>query len=782
MIGNQIQPLEKLLAKSRRNGRELSLEEHSFDTAKAAELIFNLENRWGRNWCRFFGIVAAERERFLLNLKVASLLHDLGKANEDFYQAVTNFAAPPQTLRHEHVSALILFLPEVRNWLAQNPALDLDVITAAVLSHHLKASATREAEKYGWCAPRGKTTLALFLQHDEVKAVLKKIGEVAKLETDIPKLPATLWGAHSPYLEAWTNGMSVAKRFGRAVKNDPPRLSFLLAIKAGVIAADSAASGLWREGHSMEDWVNSVVHTTPLTQTALADAILNPRAAQISQRIKKQFAYKDFQTQTAAQGPRVLLLAACAAGKTLAAWKWAEAQIGQYEIGKVIFLYPTRGTATEGFRDYVGWAPEAEAALDHGTSGYELEAMQENPSDALKGKMLGLSEADERLYALGLWGRRYFSATVDQFLGFMEHQYNSMCKLPMLADCALIIDEVHSFDNRMFGTLLAFLKKFDLPVLCMTATLPPPRRDDLLDPEKGRLKLYRAEDDAELKKQAEHPRYLLQPVADENEAFDKAVSAYLKGQRVLWVVNTVARCQSLADRLADKLKDELKVEVEVLSYHSRFKLAHRQAVHKKTVAAFQQEDAPAIAVTTQVCEMSLDLDADVLLTEIAPVPSLVQRFGRANRHLKPQRQFAVLHTYKPEHDKPYFKDELEMAQKFLNTIGARDVSQAELATLLETHSVAEPAGDDSASFLESGYFATRSEFRDIDEFAFPCILDNEVETVIARGKNKKSYDGFVVNVPKGFIDLNAERPAELPKHLFVANHRRYNEQRGFLSE
>lgn len=766
------QAIQNLLAKSRRAGREdMTLQNHSLDTAKAAELIFNLEKRWGRNWCRFFGIAVAERERFLLNLKVAALLHDLGKANEDFYQAVTHFAAPAQTLRHEHISALILFLPEVRNWLAQNPALDLDVITAAVLSHHLKASTAFEAEKYGWCAPRGKMTLALYLQHGEVKAVLQKIGEVAKLETGIPKLPTTLWGAHSPYLEAWTNGMSVAKKFGRAVKNDPARLSFLLAIKAGVIAADSASSGLWREGHSMEDWVNSVVHTSSITQSALAEAILDPRAAQISQRRKETFTYKDFQKRTAEQGSRVLLLAACAAGKTLAAWKWAEAQVSQYEIGKVIFLYPTRGTATEGFRDYVGWAPEAEAALDHGTSGYELEAMQENPSDALKGKTLGLSEADERLYALGLWGRRYFSATVDQFLGFMEHQYNSMCKLPMLADCALIIDEVHSFDSRMFSTLVAFLKKFDLPVLCMTATLPPHRQREL---EAAGLKLYRAENDEELKKQAEHPRYRLQPVADENEAFDKAVAAYREGKRVLWVVNTVARCQSLANRLADTLCDE------VLSYHSRFKLAHRQAVHKKTVAAFQQEDAPAIAVTTQVCEMSLDLDADVLLTEIAPVPSLVQRFGRANRHLK--RQFAVLHTYKPEHDKPYFKDDIEMAQKFLNAIGARDVSQAELATLLETHSIPEPAGDDSASFLDSGYFATRGEFRDTDEFALPCILDDEVETVIARIKNKKSYDGFVVNVPKGFLDLKAERPAGLPNHLFVADHRRYNEHRGFLSE
>ena len=769
-----------LLAKSIRKSRSdpdkkitVSLQEHSFDTAKCAELIFRLDKRWGRNWCRFFRIVETDRERFLLNLKVAALLHDLGKANEDFYRAVTNFSAPPQTLRHEHISALLLFLPQFRSWLAQNSELDLDVITAAVLSHHLKASQNLDAENYGWCAPRGKQTLSLFLQHKEVHAILESIKKIGNLEGEIPELPNIAWGVYSPYQEAKASGLKAANSFRREIRKCPQRLSFLLAIKAGVIIADGAASGLVREEHSIEEWIEHIAHSEPITETALAKAILNPRAEQISQRIKKPFEYRDFQKHTAKQGSRVMLLAACAAGKTLAAWKWAEAQVSQYEIGKVIFLYPTRGTATEGFRDYVGWAPEAEAALDHGTSGYELEAMQENPSDAIRGKNHGLSEADERLYALGLWGRRYFSATVDQFLGFMEHQYNSMCKLPMLADCALIIDEVHSFDRKMFGTLLAFLKKFDLPVLCMTATLPPHRQRQLED---AGLKLYRASEDLELKKQEENPRYRLQPVKNESEAFDKAVAAYRKGNRVLWVVNTVARCQSLANRLSEELR------VQVLSYHSRFKLEDRKNVHQQTVASFQQVDLPAIAVTTQVCEMSLDLDADILLTEIAPVPSLVQRFGRANRHLK--RQYAVLHTYQPENERPYFKDDIEMAQKFLTAIGTRDVSQAELATLLETHSLAEPNHDDNDTglFLSSGYFATAGEFRDTGEFALPCILDNEVETVGALYKNKQPYDGFIVSVPKGFIDLKAERPSSLPKYLFVADHNRYSKERGYASE
>ena len=54
-----------------------------------------------------------------------------------------------------------------------------------------------------------------------------------------------------------------------------------------------------------------------------------------------------------------------------------------------------------------------------------------------------------------------------------------------------------------------------------------------------------------------------------------AVDAYRKGLRVLWVVNTVDRCQRLARSLASELG------AAVPAYHSRFKLAHRQKKHAK---------------------------------------------------------------------------------------------------------------------------------------------------------------------------------------------------------
>ena len=132
---------DKLLAKSKRGDKEpITLEAHLRDAERCAAQIFRLDGRWGQNWCRFFKIQGNEaQQKFLLNLRVAALFHDIGKANEEFYKAVSGGCT--QTFRHEHISALILHLKSVRSWLQKDDLfLDVEVITAAVLSHHLKAS------------------------------------------------------------------------------------------------------------------------------------------------------------------------------------------------------------------------------------------------------------------------------------------------------------------------------------------------------------------------------------------------------------------------------------------------------------------------------------------------------------------------------------------------------------------------------------------------------------------------------------------------------------------
>ena len=762
-----------LLAKSPRGALRLTLIQHLMDTEQAATDLFRPGTRWSRSYPRFFRLNAAEYPRFLLNLRVAALFHDIGKANEDFQSAMLASGFKAQSLRHEHLSALFLSEPTVRAWLERAPGLDVDVVTAAVLSHHLKA-----AEDGDWMVlnPKHAYSTNLFFNDEQIHSALVRVGDAA----EIPSFPGTAPAQRyvdDAWRAAYDNLFRNASRFRVAIRKDPERLKLALAVKAGLIVCDSVSSGMVREGLIIRDWIDDVAHAPALKADEIHASVIEPRTMQMSPT--RPFAWHSFQEGAAKVGRKGLLLAACGAGKTLAAWRWADAVSKSEEIARVIFLYPTRGTATEGFRDYVAHAPEGEAALVHGTSKYELNEMLANPPEALLGKQI-VDESDARLFALGLWNKRYFSATVDQFLGFIEHGYGSMCLVPALADAAVVFDEVHSYDASMWNALLTFLDRFDVATLCMTATLPPSRRKQI----QRYLSTYPTEADRidlqDLEEKEAHPRYRL-TLTTREAAIATALAAVAEGHRVLWVVNTVRRCQELALLLQAQLNG-----TGVIVYHSRFRLKDRQQRHRQTVDAFRapgiEKIVPTIAVTTHVCEMSLDLDADMLITEDAPVSSLVQRFGRANRHLRRGKDFrAKLLTYPPESNLPYDRKELQAASTFLSALGTGEISQRDLATCLETHALREERDARmSTAFIEGGYFATPGALRDTDETGAPVLLDCDVAEFSGLSEAKGPTDGLILNVPKKHA-----RKADglgLPTWMRIADGNRYDAWLGFRVE
>jgi CRISPR-associated endonuclease/helicase Cas3 len=750
--------------------------QHLRDTEQAASELFRVGTRWSQSYLRFFRLAADDHPRFLLNLRVAALLHDIGKANEDFQTAMLSSGFKAQSLRHEHLSALLLCEPTMRAWLESAAGIDVDIVIAAVLSHHLKAG---EGGDWMVLNPRHASPTGLFFDDQQVCAALARIADVAAIPIFRGILPARRYqdAAWKPAFDAlFTN----ANRFGRATRKDPERLKLSLAVKAGLIVSDSVSSGIVREGLSITRWIEEVAHAPALAPDEIQQSILAPRIAEIEK--SRCFAWHSFQDGAATVGRRGLLLAACGAGKTLAAWRWAEAISRTEQIARVIFLYPTRGTATEGFRDYVAHAPEGEAALVHGTSDYELSQMMANPPESLRGKQV-IDESEARLYALSLWNKRFFSATIDQFLGFMEHGYKGMCLLPALADAAVVFDEIHSYDRELWNALITFLDRFDVPALCMTATLPPQRRQEIA----RRLLTYpTTEDMAQLEDLAEkeaHPRYRLVPTT-RDDAITAALAAFGDGQRVLWVVNTVRRCQELARLLRSRLPNGIDVSV----YHSRFRLKDRQNRHRQTIDAFRSPErgdcSRAIAVTTQVCEMSLDLDADLLVTEHAPISSLVQRFGRANRHLRRGSDFrATLLTYEPESHRPYDSRELQAAATFIAELAGDNVSQRDLALGLEDKKYAlhgERNARGSTAFIEGGYFATPGNLRDTDDAGCAAVLDCDVEEFKGLAASKHPTDGLMISVPNKYA--RAVDGLGLPPWIRVAEGGRYDAWLGFLVE
>jgi CRISPR-associated endonuclease/helicase Cas3 len=249
------------------------------------------------------------------------------------------------------------------------------------------------------------------------------------------------------------------------------------------------------------------------------------------------------------------------------------------------------------------------------------------------------------------------------------------------------------------------------------------------------------------------------------------------GKRVLWVLNTVARCQEVACRLTKSFPDN-----QILCYHSRFRLKDRRRRHQEVIDLFRAERQPAIVVSTQVCEMSLDLDADVLITEAAGVPALIQRMGRCCREPLPSPgRFGDIYVYPPRAPLPYTAQEIADGAAFAQALDAvAPVTHDDLARYL-----AEMPGRDQyatggfTGFLDSGWYAMSRDdsFREDDDYAVDGVLDSDVEAYLAAQRQQTGRDlGFIVPVPRRM----GRRDARLGPWVRVADSLRYTEELGFL--
>jgi CRISPR-associated endonuclease/helicase Cas3 len=745
------------------------LEEHSWDVLRAATTIFgdgDTPSRVAVAWLRFFRLDIERWGMFRLNLAACALLHDIGKANDGFQLAMTR-GGDHQLLRHEHLSALILALPTLRAWLAANVLLMPELVISAIACHHLKAS-KQPPSRAGYPAfaepYSGNDRNILVIQEPE--ALRGFLDGVARY-LDLPPPPdvPTLWTVDGSRGQDLDQAKRQVEQLFRSMQRRQAD-NLLPALKAALIVADAAGSGLAREHRDIKTWISATFEGAPaLTRADIEEQVLGKRIAEIEfrRRIKEPgyvFRYHDFQDGAALLPARALLIAPCGLGKTLAAWRWIGSRLDAQPASRVLFLYPTRATATEGFKDYVSHAPETDATLLSATAAYELKDMFANPDDPRGERCY---ETDARLFAVGVWQKRLFSATVDQFLGFMQQVYRSTCLLPVLADSIIVVDEVHSFDSGLFSTLTRFLDAFDVPVLCMTASLPAGRREQL---QRRGFAVYPHDLAAfrDLKERARASRYRVCTIADHAEAQQIAEHALKRDLRVLWVVNTVDRCQSIAERLS---------RWSPLCYHSRFKLEDRNRRHREVIDRFAGAEGSLLAVTTQVCEMSLDLDADVLISEYASISALIQRMGRCNRHEAPGRPLGDVYLYRPESLNPYSEQELSGTEAFIaDLMSAETVSQTDLEERLEHYSrLAQKEPERLTAFLDDGPWARGGEqdLRDGDDYAVAAILDQDLP------RWAPGCEGLVVPVPR---KLGRSDP-RLPLHLHVAPANHYCERFGF---
>jgi CRISPR-associated endonuclease/helicase Cas3 len=267
--------------------------------------------------------------------------------------------------------------------------------------------------------------------------------------------------------------------------------------------------------------------------------------------------------------------------------------------------------------------------------------------------------------------------TIDQALMAVLQTRHFFVRLFGLSHKVVIIDEVHAYDaymSKLLERLLEWLAALGSPVALLSATLPKERRKALLAAYRRGLGQSDSQSANDSRIEAAYP---LITWATESQTGEQSITVSENSSRTLqlkWIdggvpdlpeapfrlgeeleaalshggcaaviCNTVSRAQKVYRALQSCFKDG-----DLDLFHARYLFKDRDKREKAALIRFGKEGEEveiengqkekilrphrAVLVATQVIEQSLDLDFDVMVTDLAPVDLVLQRSGRLHRH------------------------------------------------------------------------------------------------------------------------------------------------------
>ena len=151
------------------------------------------------------------------------------------------------------------------------------------------------------------------------------------------------------------------------------------------------------------------------------------------------------------------------------------------------------------------------------------------------------------------------------------------------------------------------------------------------------------------------------------------------GTLTLAIVNTVERAQGIYKELTNP-RAKPQLDAEKVLVHSRFREGDRRKKNESIVKKPDPYGPGMVVVATQAVEAGVDISARMLITELAPWASMVQRFGRCNREGKYERG-DVLWVDVEKDVAPYDAEDIDHARGIMESLHGKSVGSADLAGL-----------------------------------------------------------------------------------------------------
>ncbi|PKQ63368.1 CRISPR-associated helicase/endonuclease Cas3 [Labilibaculum filiforme] len=328
-------------------------------------------------------------------------------------------------------------------------------------------------------------------------------------------------------------------------------------------------------------------------------------------------------------------------------------------------------------------------------------------------------------------------------IAFGTNGYEAM--LLDIKGCDVILDEIHTYTNITRAIVLKIiqvLNYLNCKIHIGTATMPSILYNRIINILGKENVLEVKLEDKEL---TAFNRHIIHKLDDWDQTHEIISTAVLEDKKLLVVCNRVQHAQEQYKKLSD-----LNPEIPILLIHSRFKKGDRDEKERLLLGLtedgtpngnFNTSNKACIVVSTQVVEVSLDISFDLMITEAAPLDSLIQRFGRVNR----KRNNDTIGKFKPiyvlappEDEKEALPYDLEIINRSYATLPNYEVLQenqlqakidqvfTEIDFLkIEEHSVFKEDGRWTIDKLTHNSKAILLDLLDIDSVNCICEADED---------------------------------------------------------
>lgn len=335
----------------------------------------------------------------------------------------------------------------------------------------------------------------------------------------------------------------------------------------------------------------------------------------------------------------VVIIAPTGSGKTEAALYWLNGEKGFYTL-------PLKVSSNAIYKRIREEYSFKDVALLHSESlqKYIEESSDEQEKDAEE------KSAKEKFEKTKMFSAPLTISTVDQLFLFVYKALGTEIMAATLKYSKVIIDEIQSYEPRIVAALIYGLKTISQmggKFAIMTATLPPVLLDFMNKYGLIKNETYCFGDFSAENVMQRHMIKLYEQEFNLEEIAEEA-----KNKKVLVICNTVRKAQETYSLLEEYMDN-------VYSLHARYIKKHRKMLEKNIMQFSENRESVGIWVTTQIVEASLDIDFDILYTEMCTADSLLQRMGRCNRKGRYIPSKPNIKIYKTENAKRQVKNRIE---------------------------------------------------------------------------------------------------------------------------